>query len=91
MADSSIYQSNGLCSGFCVDDYAFAVLQYDGCWCSDYAPATEADGCDRACPGYGFESCGGIGVYGYIQLKKKVAGTQAAAQGSPSTKQVSDP
>lgn len=89
--DSSIYQSNGLCFGFCVEEYAFAVVQYDGCWCSNYAPSSVTDGCDKACPGYGFESCGGTGTFGYIQLRKKPLGVQGAAQVPSESKEVSDP
>lgn len=38
-ANSSTYQSEGLCYDFCNDDgYALGVLQDSDCWCSNYVP-----------------------------------------------------
>ncbi|TVY52369.1 hypothetical protein LCER1_G006521 [Lachnellula cervina] len=86
--NSSIYQSNGLCSDFCRSSYAFAVVQDDGCWCSNYVPGTTTSGCSQTCPGYPLELCGGSGVYGYIALGNTPSGTKggssAAASSTPS-------
>ncbi|KAL3426924.1 hypothetical protein PVAG01_00433 [Phlyctema vagabunda] len=80
----SIYQSNGLCYQFCLNNYAFAVLQDNACWCSDYVPGdTESTSdCNLKCPGYPDEQCGGSNLYGYIALTKAPSGTQG---GSTST------
>lgn len=83
--DSSIYQSNGLCSTFCRSSYAFAVVQDDGCWCSNYAPGTTTTGCDTQCPGYPPELCGGNGLYGYIALDKAPSGTEGGSSAASST------
>lgn len=83
--DSSLYQSNGLCSDFCRADYAFGIVQSNGCWCSNYAPGTTEDGCTTPCPGYPLELCGGSGVYGYIALDNAVSGTVGATSSSTST------
>lgn len=41
-ANSSTFQSEGLCFNFCNDDgYALGVLQDEDCWCSDYIPASD--------------------------------------------------
>lgn len=38
-ANSSTFQSEGLCYNFCNDDgYALGVLQDSECWCSNYVP-----------------------------------------------------
>lgn len=40
-ANSSTFQSEGLCFDYCNDDgYALGVLQDSDCWCSNYVPAT---------------------------------------------------
>ncbi|KAG9230641.1 hypothetical protein BJ875DRAFT_149703 [Amylocarpus encephaloides] len=80
--NSSIYQSNGLCHDFCFSTHAFAVVQDEGCWCSNYVPGTTASGCTQTCPGYPEELCGGSGVYGYIALAKSPSGTKGAASSS---------
>jgi cell wall integrity and stress response component len=84
-ADSSIFQSNGLCSDFCGSSYAFAVVQDNGCWCSNYVPGTTTTGCNEQCPGYPLELCGGNGVYGYIALGKNPSGTQGGSSAAPSS------
>lgn len=71
LVNSSIWQSNGLCHDKCLGDgYALAIVQYQDCWCSNYAPAdtVDLDECDQTCPGYPSEMCGGDGLYGYIYL-----------------------
>ncbi|TQS38551.1 hypothetical protein Golomagni_00940 [Golovinomyces magnicellulatus] len=67
-SNSSVYQSNGLCTNFCIQDFAFAILQDQNCWCSNYIPPTTTTGCTLKCPGYPFESCGGDELYEYIAL-----------------------
>ncbi|CAG8971236.1 hypothetical protein HYALB_00001400 [Hymenoscyphus albidus] len=83
--NSNIYQSNGLCSDFCRPTSAFAVVQGDGCWCSDYVPGTTTDGCDTPCPGYPAELCGGNSVFGYIALSNTPSGTKGAPSSAPAT------
>ncbi|EWZ34558.1 cell wall integrity and stress response component [Fusarium oxysporum f. sp. raphani 54005] len=72
--NTSIYQTNGLCHDFCIDDWAFAITQDKLCWCSNYAPvkSTQEDNskCDTPCPAWPDEVCGGNGVYGYVSLGK---------------------
>ncbi|PQE31575.1 cell wall integrity and stress response component protein [Rutstroemia sp. NJR-2017a WRK4] len=80
-ANSSIYQSDGLCYNFCVDSYAFAVVQGSDCWCSNYVPGptTSTDDCANPCPGYPTDTCGGDNTYGYIPLRLSPSGTKGAA------------
>ncbi|KAI5919884.1 hypothetical protein F4810DRAFT_464075 [Camillea tinctor] len=84
--NSSIYQSDGLCHDFCVDDYAFAIVQDQDCWCSNYEPSesTQVDvgDCDTSCPGYPSDRCGGDGLWGYMSLTVEPSGTSG---GSTST------
>lgn len=41
-ANSSTYQSEGLCYDFCNDDgYALGILQGNDCWCSNYVPDSD--------------------------------------------------
>ncbi|KAF2973432.1 hypothetical protein GQX73_g58 [Xylaria multiplex] len=87
--NSSIWQSNGLCHDFCVDQsYAFAILQAHDCWCSNYVPAkssqVDSDECDDVCPGWKYDTCGADGLYGYIALDTSPSGT-ADAGSSTST------
>ncbi|KAF7956084.1 hypothetical protein EAE96_005005 [Botrytis aclada] len=93
-ANSSIYQSDGLCYDFCLDKYAFAVVQGSDCWCSNYVPGTTSSSsdCDTPCPGYPDDTCGGDGLYGYIALTLFPSGTKGAAttsSTSTSSKKVS--
>ncbi|KAI0098745.1 hypothetical protein GGR51DRAFT_565444 [Nemania sp. FL0031] len=87
--NSSIWQSNGLCHDFCVDEYAFAILQGHYCWCSDYVPATssqvDTDECDDTCPGWKYDTCGADGLYGYIALDISPSGTTDGGSTSTST------
>ncbi|RKF58897.1 putative er membrane protein [Erysiphe neolycopersici] len=84
-SNSSVYQSNGLCTDFCIQNYAFAILQDQSCWCSNYIPASTTTGCTLNCPGYPFEKCGGDGLYGYIALGKvSPSGTIGEIPPSPS-------
>ncbi|KAJ0284116.1 hypothetical protein COL940_004311 [Colletotrichum noveboracense] len=81
-ANLSIWQTNGLCSDFCRGkNFAFAIVQYQSCWCSDVAPAASSeadveDKCNDICPGYDTEKCGSRpNWYGYIQLSKTPTST----------------
>lgn len=71
--DVSVYQSNGKCKKHC-DNFAFAIVQNDHCWCSSLAPAgqtnTDSSKCGDQCPGYPPDPCGNTekGLYGYIQM-----------------------
>ncbi|TGO19846.1 hypothetical protein BTUL_0002g00920 [Botrytis tulipae] len=80
-ANSSIYQSDGLCYDFCLDEYAFAVVQGSECWCSNYVPGTTSStsNCDTPCPGYPDDTCGGESLYGYMSLTLSPSGTKGAA------------
>ncbi|KAL2065540.1 hypothetical protein VTL71DRAFT_3210 [Oculimacula yallundae] len=100
--NESIYQSNSLCFEFCNGQkpllqpkkYALAVVQYQSCWCTDFAPASTTTGCDMTCPGWEFELCGNTSpsLYGYIKLPAAISGTQgASAPTSTSASQEPDP
>ncbi|KAE9370746.1 hypothetical protein N431DRAFT_442544 [Stipitochalara longipes BDJ] len=83
----SIYQSLGLCHDFCVKNYAFAVVEYQYCWCSDYAPGGSNSTCATPCPGYPSEICGdsGGGLFGYLALNQAPLGTGVANSAATST------
>ncbi|KAJ8058869.1 hypothetical protein OCU04_011853 [Sclerotinia nivalis] len=85
--NSSIYQSDGLCHDFCVGEYAFAIVQGEYCWCSNYVPGTttSTSDCSAPCPGYPDDTCGGSGTYGYIALALSPSGTKGAATSSTSS------
>jgi len=75
------FQSNGLCYDHCNGgSFAFAILQGQACWCSDYVPETTTDGCDDPCPGYPPEKCGNTdqNLYAYMALPNKPSGTMGA-------------
>ncbi|KAF1940472.1 hypothetical protein EJ02DRAFT_228658 [Clathrospora elynae] len=80
------WQSNGNCTGHCNQQgsYAFAVIQYTDCWCSDYIPADQEDisKCQVNCPGFPDEKCGNRDddLYIYIQMDGKPSGTQGGSQ-----------
>lgn len=77
--DSSIYQSDGLCYNFCKASWALAIVQDDSCWCSNYVPdaasQVSTSQCDKACPGYPYDVCGGDGLFGYMLLEEQPSGT----------------
>ncbi|KAL4896045.1 hypothetical protein BDV59DRAFT_126600 [Aspergillus ambiguus] len=89
--NSSIYQSNGLCTTQCSSDYAFGIVQGNECWCSNIAPnkATNVDvsKCDEECPGYPDDSCGSTSdaLYGYIAMDGHNPSGTATAPSSSST------
>ncbi|KAJ4315611.1 hypothetical protein N0V94_005866 [Neodidymelliopsis sp. IMI 364377] len=66
--------------------YAFAVIQYTNCWCTNYVPSTTTDitSCQKGCPGYTDEKCGDkdAGLYIYIELSGKPSGTAGGSQPS---------
>ncbi|KAK2018123.1 hypothetical protein LZ32DRAFT_654337 [Colletotrichum eremochloae] len=87
-ANLSTWQTNGLCQDFCRDqNFAFAIVQWQSCWCSDVAPApsTEAevsDKCNDICPGYDIEHCGARpNYYGYLALAKTPTSTAGSGGG----------
>ncbi|KAI9676185.1 MAG: hypothetical protein M1817_000930 [Caeruleum heppii] len=84
---TNIYQSNGACFDTCKNSYAFAVVQGNACWCSNYVPGSTTSGgkCNEKCPGYPSEKCGSSsdGLYGYIALNRAPSGTQGGSS-SPS-------
>ncbi|KAI9152095.1 hypothetical protein HJFPF1_09318 [Paramyrothecium foliicola] len=84
----SIYQTNGLCFNTCKENYAYAITQYQSCWCSNYAPDddTQVDRsrCNTPCPAYpDEEQCGGDGTFAYILLANAPSGTRGPS--SPSS------
>jgi hypothetical protein len=88
------YQSNGKCTDHCNSEgtYAFAVIQYTNCWCTNYIPSTTTDisSCQKDCPGYPDEKCGDKddGLYIYIKLAGQPSGT-AGGGSQPSSTDVS--
>lgn len=69
----SIYNSFLACQATCNGgNYAFAVLQGEDCWCSNYVPAgqTALSSCSDACPGYPPDVCGNLAnnLYSYVAL-----------------------
>src|SRR5436853_2953921 len=83
------FQSNGWCSTHCQDDYAFAVVKGNNCWCSNYIPADQSSvsDCSGKCPGYPAESCGSLSnnLFGHVALSKSPSGTMGAAASSTSS------
>ncbi|UPX21138.1 uncharacterized protein EKO05_0011338 [Ascochyta rabiei] len=85
------YQSNGKCSDHCnsAGTYAFAVIQFTNCWCSNYIPSTTTDitSCQKDCPGYPDEKCGDkdADLYIYIKLSGQPSGTAGGGSQPSST------
>ncbi|KAF2270107.1 hypothetical protein CC78DRAFT_611772 [Lojkania enalia] len=88
----SIYMSNGRCKDNCTVDaagapYSFGIVQFQSCWCSNYAPADQQSvgDCDVDCPGYPDEKCGNQpdNLFGYIALAKP-SGTKGAPESTSS-------
>ncbi|KEF61864.1 uncharacterized protein A1O9_03435 [Exophiala aquamarina CBS 119918] len=87
---SYIYQSNGECQGHCQGSYAFAVLQGENCWCSNYIPLEQVStsDCNQQCPGFPDDWCGSTdaGLYGYYLLgAANPLGTSSGIVASDST------
>lgn len=63
--------------------YAFAVVQENNCWCSNYVPSPRVavSQCDNACPGWPYENCGNIddNLFGYLALGPAAAGTSGSS------------
>lgn len=89
------WQSNGWCHDQCIDNYAFAIVLENDCWCSNYAPAdtTDTSDCSDTCPGYPDEFCGNKakGLYGYVALNNKPSGTQGGSQPTSAKPSSSNP
>ncbi|KAL6883030.1 hypothetical protein HDV57DRAFT_517046 [Trichoderma longibrachiatum] len=86
----SIYQTNGLCTHFCVQkNYAFAITQQNSCWCSNYYPdkasTVDIKECNVPCPAWPDEYCGGRGLYGYLALNEVAPSGTKTAPASSST------
>lgn len=84
--------STGLCGDHCQGSYAFAVVQGNACWCSNYVPVDQEDtySCSSGCPGITSEWCGNTesGLYGYFALPGgKPLGTSGSgsSNNAPST------
>ena len=86
---NSVYNSNGLCHDQCSDSHAFAVVQGQSCWCSNYIPQAQQDSskCNVGCPGFPDDKCGNPAdhLYGYIALTMSASGTQAVSTSASST------
>jgi hypothetical protein len=93
--DSSIYQSDGLCYNFCNSDWAYAIVQGEDCWCSNYTPDSssqvDTSKCNSECPGYPSDTCGADGLYGYMALSSSPSGTKGGATATSTGTQVSLP
>ncbi|KAJ5040612.1 uncharacterized protein L3040_006261 [Drepanopeziza brunnea f. sp. 'multigermtubi'] len=88
----SVYQSNSICANYCngiqvpgqSQPFAFAVLQGNYCWCSDYVPATTTTGCSKPCPGFPDDLCGGDDLFTYLEIGgNEPAGTKGAPAATP--------
>lgn len=83
------YQSHGRCTGYC-GDYVFAIMQAEYCWCSNDAPdqTTSIFDCDKGCPGYPQDSCGGDNglLFAYQAVSNLLpSGTTTGATVTPSS------
>ncbi|UKZ72105.1 uncharacterized protein TrAtP1_013043 [Trichoderma atroviride] len=88
----SIYQTNGLCGGFCTrKNYAFSITQQNSCWCSNYYPdqasVVDTKKCNLPCPAWQPEDCGGPGLFGYILLNEVAPSGTSTAPASSTTAQ----
>ncbi|KAF6239820.1 hypothetical protein HO173_002366 [Letharia columbiana] len=87
-AVSNHFNSNGACQTAC-SGFAFAVVQNQNCWCSNYSPAdtTSTGNCSEACPGYPYENCGSAssGLFGYVALGNAPSGTIGASTSTSTT------
>ena len=90
VSDNWTWQSNSKCTEHCqgLGNFAFAVIKFDDCWCSNYIPAQQVDigGCQKNCPGWQPEKCGDKdkGLYIYIKMNGAPSGTQGSSQPSSS-------
>lgn len=85
------FQSNGNCTNHCRQEgnFAFAVVQWKDCFCSDYIPADQADlsECGVKCPGFPSEHCGDVDNNFWLYLK--LAGTPSGTASSTGSKPTS--
>jgi cell wall integrity and stress response component len=87
--------SNGNCTQHCRDEggFAFAVIQYEDCYCSNLIPRQQTDvaSCRKICPGFGAENCGSIddGLFIYIQNGKPSGTAPGPSSAQPTTPTVS--
>ncbi|OAA77269.1 Carbohydrate-binding WSC [Akanthomyces lecanii RCEF 1005] len=88
-SNSDLYQSRGACSDRCRGQSAYAVVQDDKCWCSNTTPGstTDSGSCNKACPGYPQEMCGGNGLYSYVLLDKSKVKAAPSSLAPPSSQQ----
>lgn len=86
------WMSNGLCKDRCdaQGTYAFAVLKWKECYCSNYIPQKQEDtsDCQVKCPGYPSEQCGNEdeGLYAYIDLGNAPSGTVGGSKPTSANK-----
>jgi hypothetical protein len=87
--------SNGNCTQHCRDEggFAFAVIQYEDCYCSNLIPSQQTDiaNCRKICPGYDKENCGSIdsGLFIYIQNGNPSGTAPGPSSAQPTTPTVS--
>lgn len=81
------YQSNGNCTNHCTQEggsWAFAVIQYTECWCSNYVPGdtTSSSDCLVDCPGFPDEKCGNKDkdLFIYVQMDGQPSGTKGGSE-----------
>jgi hypothetical protein len=95
LPDTSIYQSNGRCHDKCNPSYAFAIVQGQNCWCSNYIPAVQQSTgkCNSPCPGYPSDLCGNEAqaLFGYIALDSKPSGTAGSTSGTSAVSTTNSP
>lgn len=70
---NSIYNSVLFCQQTCSSGgYAYAILQDQNCWCSNYTPSNQValSSCSDTCPGYPSDSCGNAAnaLFSYVAL-----------------------
>lgn len=86
---TSDFQSDGRCNQNCTS-YAFAIVREKSCWCSNLIPNPDdqkpiAD-CNIPCPGYPSDLCGGINLWGYMEISaNEPTGTAPAGIGLPTS------
>jgi len=75
----NIYNTNLACYNQCAQDYAVAIMQWQGCWCSNYLPADQVpvSECNEPCPAWKSDHCGNqtLGLFGYMTLNLQPSGT----------------
>ncbi|KAK6335839.1 hypothetical protein TWF730_003214 [Orbilia blumenaviensis] len=86
---TNIYQSDGECRDHCVKDYAFGIVLWQNCWCSNYPPIDlkGLDECQDSCPGYPDDKCGNRteNYYNYIELDQHLPSSRTDLPASSTT------